>query len=524
VIVHVSVERSSPLGRPIHLALLHWKTLAALSWLVCGALYLTLPPSADQFQHLYQGWRLLEGDILYRDFIDANWPGVMALAAAATWLFGNHLWSWRAFDLALFLASTAFLADLAKLAAGRRAGQATLILSPAVYAGVSYWLAGQHDMSAAQFLAPALWFHVQGYRRANPRFQLGTGLFIAAAMLCKPTVGVIGILLPLQALWLRFPLGRIALHTGIAGVTAVASLLVAFAALMAHGTLWSELLDAVYTYNLGAQYVGAQTLSEMMLWLVQFHYGWVPMVALGAIPALWWIARLAPASIATSAPLVLWLAGVLSFIIQWHGMAYHLAPCVLALCVLAGVSVGLLADDEVVVGVSAWSRNVAVAAILIALGAITIKLAAYYRALPSALINNNYEPHLSRFIVGDELDAAEILATVRRLETLPAHSCVLMVGDAASINYLGKRHMGTRFYYYHVLRDAPIPLAQRWATLWERDLQAADCPLALVSRQAMKEWLSQGDPAPAALRRFLQHYRPSGVIGSRGGLVAYERL
>lgn len=524
MIAHGSVERSSPLGRPIHLALLHWKTVAALSWIICGGLYLTLPPSADQFQHLYQGWRLLEGDILYRDFIDANWPGVMALAAAATWLFGNSLWSWRAFDFALFLGATAFLADIAKLAAGPRAGQATWILCPAVYAGVSYWLAGQHDMSAAQFLAPALWFHVQGYRRANAWVQVGTGFFIAAAMLCKPTVGVIGILLPMHALWLRVALAQTVAHTAIAGITAVGSLLLALGALMAHGSSWGDLVDAVYTYNLGAQYIGPQTLPDMLLWLLEFHYRWAPMVALGAIPALWWILRHAESSIAITAPFVLWLAGVLSFFIQWHGMSYHLAPCLLALCVLAGISIGLLADGRIAAGSAAWSRNLMIAAIVLSLGAIAIKLAAYYRSLPGAVIRNDYDAHLSRFYVGDEVNAAEAVAIARRLQALPAGACVLLVGDVASINYLARRHMGTRFYYYHVLKFAPMSLAKRWTDLWEADLQAANCPLALVSRTAIGEWLPQPTAAASALRRFLAQYRETGLVGSRGGLVVYERL
>lgn len=65
------------------LALGHWMTLVAVAWFVSGFLYLTLPPSPDQFNHAYMGWRLVEGDIPYRDFFDPNWPGVMGLHALA---------------------------------------------------------------------------------------------------------------------------------------------------------------------------------------------------------------------------------------------------------------------------------------------------------------------------------------------------------------------------------------------------------------------------------------------------------
>src|SRR5688500_15812803 len=70
--------------------------LAAVAvWVGCGLLYVTLPPSPDQFQHAYLGWRLLAGELPYRDFIDVNWPGVMTWHAVAIWLFGINLWSWR---------------------------------------------------------------------------------------------------------------------------------------------------------------------------------------------------------------------------------------------------------------------------------------------------------------------------------------------------------------------------------------------------------------------------------------------
>jgi hypothetical protein len=437
-------------------------------------------------------------------------------------LFGNELWSWRAFDFALFLASAVFLADLAKRAAGPVAGRAALILCPPAYAGVSYWLAGQHDMSAAQFLAPALWFHVRAYERRNAWLQIGTGVFIAAAMLCKPTVGAIGLLLPLQAAWARVPIGQIVAHTAVAGTTSGASLLLALAALMAHGTSWSELVDAVYTYNVGAQYIGPQTLPDMLLWVLEFHYRWVPMVALGAIPAIWWMIRAPERSMAAAAAFVLWTAGVLSFFIQWHGVAYHLAPCLLALCMLLAISFGLLADGRLPSARSV--RNVMTAAVALSLAAIAVKLGSYYRSLPGAFLAKNYDAHLSRFYVGDDVNVADVLDAVRRVDALPAQACVLLVGDPASINYLAKRHMGTRFYYYHVLKYARMPLAKRWTDLWAADLRAADCPIAFISRAAVTEWLPRPEPAPTALRNFLDHYRPAGVIGARGGLIVYERL
>src|SRR5436190_17561782 len=108
----------------------HWKWLVGATWLLSGALYLTLPPSPDQFECSYMGWRVLEGDVPYRDFVDMNWPGLIWIHALATALFGNRIWSWHLLDFALLAMSGGFLADLVRRAAGRTAAFFALLLYP----------------------------------------------------------------------------------------------------------------------------------------------------------------------------------------------------------------------------------------------------------------------------------------------------------------------------------------------------------------------------------------------------------
>ena len=513
------------LRRPVAWALRHWPVLAALSWIVSGALYLTLPPGPDQSNHAYLGWRLLEGDIPYRDIIDTNWPGVMALHALATWLFGVNLWSWRAFDFALFAASALFLNDLVRLAAGRDAGRISLILCPSIYAGLTYWLAGQHDMSAAQFLVVALWFHVRGYENRTWWYQIGTGLCIGAAMLNKPTVGVIGLLLPMQALWLRFPVRPIFLHTAVAGTASVAALLAALCSLLASGASLREVGDAVYTYNVGTQYSGPQTLPDMLQWLLQYHFQYFPFVTLGSLPAAFWIFNCANRSMAATALVVLWLAGVLSYLLQWRGLNYHLAPCLVALSAGLAISVALVSDGRVNFGTTAWKQRLVAGVVALALAGIGVKLAASYRSLPSAILTGEYGSHLVRFGAGDKLTYADVTAFVRRLDALAPAECVLLVGDASSINYLSRRRMPTRFYYYHSLVHAqpPLSMAERWVDLWKADLRAANCQFTLVSRFVATHWLLGPAPAAEALRLYLERYRETGSIGSDRGIAVYER-
>lgn len=510
--------------QPVGWVLRHWVTIAIASWIASGALYLTLPPSPDQFQHAYMGWRLLEGDVPYRDFIDMNWPGVMALHALAASIFGINLWSWRAFDFALFAASAICLGDLARHAAGRDAGKLSLILCPLMYAGAGYWLPGQHDMSAAQFLVAALWFHVRGYERKAWWHQIGTGLCIAAAMLNKPTVGIIGLLLPLHALGFDVPIRRILAHTMTAGAAAVATLLLALGAVFARGTSWNEVVDAIYTYNITTQYIGPQDLPGMTFWLLQFHYHAIPAIALGSAPAVLWLVGRPNLSMTATALPVLWLAGALSFFIQWRGLDYHMAPCLLALIGCLPISVALAASGGFGTGTAAWKQLFGAGAVAVSLAWICLRLAATYHSLAPAVLNANYGLHLSRFQAGDKVTVADTVEFVRRLEALRP-GCVLLVGDASSINYLSQRHIATRFYYFHVLKYAhlPLQLTERWLNLWEEDLLAADCRFALISKSETAQWLPGPSRAAGALRRFLDGYTPAGVIGGENGITVYER-
>lgn len=519
-----ALDRASILLAPVAWILEHWLPVTVFAWMVGGALYLTLPPSPDQASHAYLGWRLLEGDIPYRDVIDTNWPGAMSLHALAIWIFGVNLWSWRALDFALFAASALFLTDLVRSAAGRDAARINLILCPLIYAGLSYWLSGQHDMSAAQFLVGAVWCHVRGYEKRAWWYQIGTGLCIGAAMLNKPTIGVVGLLLPIHAFWARIPLRPILSNTAIAGSASVAALLAALCALLARGASLREVLDAVYTFNVGTQYAGPQSVSDMLQWFLQFHFQFFPSVAIGSVPAVLWMVNRAPRSMAATALLMLWATGALSYFLQWRGLNYHLAPCLVAMSAGLAISVPLVAAGRADPDDPAWKRPLVVGLVVLALAGIAVKLAASYRSLPLALLNGEYGPHLARFEAGDEITYADVTAFVRRLDAIATTDCVLLVGDASSINYLSRRRMPTRFYYYHSLvqAQAPLPMAERWSDLWAADLRAANCGLTLVSRSVASGWLAGAAPAAETLRQLLIRYRETGSIGSSRGIAVYE--
>lgn len=504
-------------------ALDRWAMLAAVSWLASGALYLALPPSPDQFNHAYMGWRLAEGDVPYRDFVDMNWPGVMSLHALAVWLFGVNLWSWRALDYVLFGASALLLADLLRLACGRGAARLGLILLPPIYAGAA--LSGQHDMSAAQFLLAALWFHVRGYRSGSWWWQLGSGLFIAAAMLNKPTVGAIGLLLPLHALWMRQLPASVLAHTLAAGLAAVASLALAFSLVIARGASPGEIVDAVYAYNLATQYVDGRPLASVIERAVRVHATWWTVLVVASVPALFWMFRRGNASLAATALPVLWAAGIVSYLVQAQGFAYHLAPCLLALAGMATLSIALVADGRIAIPGERWRRPLAVGFVLVALVGIGYKVASFYSWLPGHALAGDDAGRFSRFKVGDHLSVADALAFARRLDAPPHSDCVLVVGSGSAVNYLARRRQPTRFYYFPVLERTPAsaPFAQRWLALWERDLGSAKCRYTLVPHGDVSSGFRGQPGVVAALREFLLGYRVAGTLGAEGAMVVYER-
>jgi dolichyl-phosphate-mannose-protein mannosyltransferase len=517
-----TASRRFSLQRTAAWVLEHWIVVTAFSWLGCGALYLTLPPSPDQFQHAYLGWRLLDGDIPYRDFIDVNWPGVMAVHALATWLFGAHLWSWRALDFALFAASAVCLSDLVRRASGEEARRFCLVIAPGAYVGASYWVVGQHDMTAAQFLVAALWFHVLGYEKRSGWYQIGTGICIGLAMLNKPTAGIIGMLLPLHGFWMRAPVRLIARHTAAAGVAAVATILLSLAALLARGASLREVLDATSTYHAATQYSGEQTAIQLLGWLLQFHYEYMPALAAGTIPAATWIFTRGRRSTAATAVVVLWLAGCLSYFFQWRGLGYHLSACFLA--AIGGVAISAaIAFRNINDSGGHVATRLLVALTCLAILGIGVRLGASYRSVP-AMLFGSHAPHLSRYSASDELSFADVDQLVSKLKALPGNDCVLLVGDASSINYLAQRRMPTRFYYYHALANAPegMPFAERWFELWEADLRSAQCNLTLISRTVASGWLQGAGRPAAALREFLHRYKLVGAVAS-GGVAVYER-
>ncbi|MBN8507165.1 MAG: glycosyltransferase family 39 protein [Burkholderiales bacterium] len=516
--------------------------MCALTWLVCGALYLALPPSPDQFNHAYLGWRLLMGDVPYRDTIDMNWPGVWWLHAMATGIFGVRMWSWRAFDYLLFGITCIFLCDLVRRAAGGRAARICAVTSPVLYVTSGYWIAGQHDMSAAQFLVAALWAHVRGHETPAGRWQFLAGAMLAAAMLNKPTVGIMLPLLVLHALMLGASPRRVVAVAAATTAGLLATLAAAAAAAITHGTTARELFDATIVFNAAAQYAGLPDAlprrpRSIGIDFLMFHgWRWADL-ALAAVAATIWLARSANRSAAGTAFGVLWLTGVLSYFVQGRGFSYHLAPALLALFGLLPIALDLLSARGAGSGELGSQdrrnhpprplrRKIALGILSCALGVLLLnRLHASYGGLPRALWSRDESFHLERFRANDGISVAEAVGLAELARTAADPDCFLMVGSGSAINYLSERRQPTRFYYFPMIAQSipPLPMAANWRALWSADLRSSDCLHVGVSGEIIERWSSGDEEIAAVLENLLRRYDLVTRAGDKGSFSLYRR-
>lgn len=489
------------------------------------ALYLTLPPSPDQFSHAYMGWRILEGDVLYRDIFDTNWPGVPAFHAIAIFWFGVNLWSWRLFDFLLFGASAFALSDLIRLAVNDDAKKFSLILLPPIYVGANYWIAGQHDMTAAQFLAGAVWFYVRGQQRSSGWWDAGCGVFVALAMLNKPTVGVIGTILPLQTLWLSQSL-RVAIKQATVMMVAILAILtLALSLVLSSGASARDIFDLLYTFNFARREVRNKTILELFvrIWSLYNHPWWYPSL-IASLPAAIWFLRGRSRTAAGVALSSLWLTGILSYLTQGSGVGYHLAPAFVAMAAAGAASVSIVA---MAIRSGEWSarrRRVGAAFIAMVFAMIGVKLIAAFYTLPAAVVDGDMTQHWSRFPTGNgDVTVADTLKFIEGMPNIATRDCVLSVGTDSALNYLSRHRQPTRFYYFDVLVNTRpgLQMTDRWLEYWNEDIHQLKCPLILVGRHIEDNWLSTHNPAADSLRDVLQGYTASGEIGSSYGTRVY---
>lgn len=313
---------------------------------ILAALYVVTPPSPDHAIFDYIGWRLVSGDRAYVDVIEQNWVGAMWLHAASTALFGNHLWSFRAFDLLLFATGAAALVQLSRMAGSTAAGWVVVPLYLVMYATENHWFSGQRDIVAANLSLALVLLYWHGGRTRRWPLLMAAGAGLAFVVLIRPTFLLFpALLVALDLLTLRGSgrTWRLALADAL---LACAGAAVFFAAVALRGHVTGGLqgwIDAAVLFNV-TSYSHSSSLAQVAARIATAFADWHWLVVLALIGSgLLWVTPGARRVLGVAVALI--VTGVVSAAAQGKGFQYHLGPCLPALVLPAARALAWAAEQ-----------------------------------------------------------------------------------------------------------------------------------------------------------------------------------
>ena len=501
-----------------------WASVAAFSCVV-SALFLLRPSGPDLATFDYIGWRVTQGDTLYVDVIEQNFPGAMWLHTLSNLLFGPQLWAFRVLDLALLVIGCGGLYTLARVGGAPAARFIVIPLYQAIYVAFDVWLIGQRDMVATHLLLMLGALQAVHITTGAPRgvpVLLGVGM--AMVCLTRPTYLLYLPLLYAVDLWQmrvnqRTP-ARILSDAAVAVGTLVLVLgLVALVGLRS-GALagWYQ---AAVLFN-AMLYSQSATPMELAgtLWSLAYDYSWG--VALALLGTVTWWRRGERCAWACAVSLA--LAGLVSMLVQGKGFGYHLGALFPAIALFA-------ADFAATTLAQAQARPTRVQRGLAALVCMLVlagTLKKAHRGLHAQLAYafGRLEPaaYQAQLDVGLHVSLRDVLRAVAytRAHTRPDQT-VLTWNRAVIINYLAQRKLPTRVATVGMLdiegpRFAPL---EGWRDELERTLRAHPPALiftynAQLPQQHALLW-GPGSPAggTALVRAALaQRYRLAARFGA----------
>jgi len=497
-----------------------------------GLLYTAIPPSPDQALFDYIGWRILNGATPYADVAELNWPGAMLLHTAAAWISGNSIHAWRAFDYGYLLVTLLVVFAVVRALAGTRVGVAAAIVYQILYVTGGVWFSGQRDILGAPLLLVAVFAETRALERRSLAWQTLTGPAIALAMLLKPTLGAVAVLLALQVAhaWLRgrVRFGPAVIHLAVAGASLLLTLLL-FAA-VAH--VWGFLDDwweICFVYNSAVYTQDSIAYGELARKI--FHY---------AVPSWHWLLLASTAGLVVMlrngkgrlawAALALLGTTAISVVVQQKGFGYHLGPALLGLALLTA---GLLelchrtvfAAPRRFTAPAFW---LAAAVLLVACAGLGAKMK---RELTEPLRwRAGTIPHaklLAEFSGGDNgVTMAHVTAAAEYVaaRTGPSEP-VLLWGRSVLTQFLARRASPTRFCHAYMLWSARENYrgSDAWVAEFKADLANHPPSFILLTRVpgGGHVWVEEDAESVALLLETLQHdYRKTAEFG---GLEVFRR-
>jgi hypothetical protein len=266
----------------------------------------------------YIAWRILQGDVPYRDLFDMNFPGVYLFHMAVVRWLGDGDVAWRAVDLGVTALASALAAALAA-PWGRVAALGGGLFFAAYHLASGAWNAGQRDL----LLCPLLLAGALGVARwaegAGPSALFAGGVALGAGLTIKPHAVVFVVALT----------AFIAVRAGVVGrAVAVGALL--------GGVVLAPVAVGVWVASLGALGAWREIVFGYLVPLYSrvarpsdwLYFRWQPWIAIGAtlvisLASLAWRRGVT----ARHAVVMVGLAyGVVHFLGQRKGWEYHLYP------------------------------------------------------------------------------------------------------------------------------------------------------------------------------------------------------
>ncbi len=305
---------------------------ARLALVVLAVLAIALPMVVwplcrDQGIYAYTGWRLLEGDLPYRDVYAFKPPGTVFMHALSQVVFGHTQAAIRWLDLTLLMASSVGLSVLlTRWTRSAAAGAVAGVMLPWLHIGAGIWDSAQTDPWFTPFTVGALLL-VTGDTLDDRRSFAG-GLLLSGAFWLKYTG--LAMALPLVlAVAMRDVPGRDRLRAiglGVAGF--VAGLAVVVAWMAATGILD----DFIEAQQLVASYTSVESHKRGLWDGIQHAWdkqrtrllpAWAGILAVG-VPAMVWTAWRDPEARPGVLVTLGWgVAAVASIAAQRRWFGYH---------------------------------------------------------------------------------------------------------------------------------------------------------------------------------------------------------
>lgn len=466
-------------------------TVIVVAWLVysfgLGALYLATPPNPDSSIFDYMSWRGLQGDRLYVDVIEQNWPGAVWVHMLSTAVAGNSLWTFRLLDYLLLVAGCLALYRL-----GRDSGFTwTSVIVPPLYQMMyvtsTPWLTGQRDAFAAHVLLVvcAAYVGIRGAWRAQWMFLFG--MVCAFVVMVRPTYLLFPALIVLGELWaLRKEKAQqrklvIGVFWALAGFLGFLGLLMLVGSNTGGLRGWYE---AAILYNLTAysgSASGTQVLQAVLGMLGMWHW----YVVFSIIGIVLWYSRGNPVPMNLMVGIA--ITSAVSFVVQGKAFGYHLAGVLPVMALFAAQTIAWAID------VMARHRR---QLILMAIAAVVLIVAIVgsakkFRAVqPQASYltrQSDRQTYLAKSEFNFEgIDMADVLSVTAYIEanTRP-EDAVLVWNRAVVINYLAKRRLPVPFATVGALSEFRTEegLAAQWLPKLRQALSCQPPELIVIGRE-----------------------------------------